>query len=169
MQLVQVYDISLQAAQTAFAGFDDVLRAYIHRTAAHPRHAARGARHLGRQNQLLAYPGIFGDPVTQKGFGHLKGFRAWRHGIHFCRVPESHTPRDGVTEQAVGAGLIDLLTKGHGPQANRRYMQLAATKLDSFHGKQFNEASSATGRLCGARFLLQAQHATLYFSSGCHR
>ena len=118
MQLVEVNHIGLQSAQTAFAGFDDVLCAHIHRPAAHPGHAARGAGHFGRQNKLLAHAGVFGKPVAQKGFGDLKGFRPWRHRIHFSGVPKSQATCDSVAEQAVGAGFIDLFAKRHGAKAD---------------------------------------------------
>ena len=79
-------------------------------------------------------PGLLGEPVADDGFGGAAGFGARRHGVHLGRVEKIDAALQRAVQDGVGRGLIDLLAKGHGAQADRRDVQVAGAELNFIHG-----------------------------------
>ena len=133
VNLVEVNHISVQALEAVVAGADDVRRGQISAAAANPGHAARRTCHFGRQNQFAACRRIFCKPVAQDGFRGAKGRGSWRHRIHFCRIQKIDAALQRTFKNGMRRDFIDLFAKGHGAQADRGDMQIAAAELNFIH------------------------------------
>ena len=133
MNLVQVDHIGLQATQAGVTRVQDVLPRHAS-ALAHPGHATRGARHLGRQHQLLARTRIFGKPVANEGLRQAASVSGGRHGVHLGGVDEVDARFERAVQDGMRVGFTHLLTEGHGAQADGGDIQVGLTEWNEFHG-----------------------------------
>ncbi|MCY1547897.1 hypothetical protein D9M68_839780 [compost metagenome] len=125
MDLIQVDDVGLQAAQAAFAGLDHAGLAHL---GAQPGHAAGRACYLGGQHEFFARARSLGEPVAENGLGGAAGFGPGGHRIHFRRVKEVDAALQRAVQDLVGIGFVDLFTKGHGAEADGGDLQAAGAQ-----------------------------------------
>ncbi len=129
MDLVQVNDIGLQALQAGVARGQDVLGCHA-LTRTHPRHSPRWTGHFGGQHDALAHARVLGQPTANDGFRRSIGFGPGGHRIHLRRVDEIDPQGHGTVQDGMGRGLVDLLAKGHGAQANGGDVQIALSQAN---------------------------------------
>jgi hypothetical protein len=91
------------------------------------------AGHLGGQHHLLAHAGFLANQLPMMVSVAPKV--SARAGTEYISaVSMKLTPRASERSQdGVGGGLVDLLAKGHGAQADGGDMQVALTQLDGVH------------------------------------
>jgi len=130
VDLIQVDVVGLQAAQAVLAGRDDVVRREVLAAVADPGGAARGAGDLGGQHQAFACARTAGEPVAEDALGGAVGLGTCGHRIHLGRVDEVDAAFERAVEDGKGGGLVDLFAEGHGAQADRGDVQVAAAQLD---------------------------------------
>ena len=148
VDLVKVNHVGLQAFERGVARLDDVRRGQaIGAAIADPVHATGWAGQLGGQYQFLPGSGVLGEPVADDGLGRAIGLGAGGHGVHLGRVDEVDAALQRAVQNRVGRGLVHLLAEGHGAQANRGDVQVAAAKLYFFHGDGFGVRMNGGGSL----------------------
>ena len=154
VQLVEVDDVRLQAAQAGFAGADDVggVEAAV---GADPRHRARRPGDLAGEHDLVAHARIAREPGAENGLGGAAGFRARRHRIHLGGVDEVDAARQAAVEDGVGVGFIDLFAEGHRAETDPADFKIAVAKPDGLHAELLMrmgriDCIAVSGQLAGA-------------------
>jgi len=126
---IQIDDVDIHALQAAIASCNDVFCGQVAAAIVHPGHAARGAGYFGGDHQLFACTGVGLEPIADDFFGSaLKVSARGGTAVHLGRIDEVYAPLQRAAQDGVGGGFIDLLTEGHGAQADGRYAQIALTK-----------------------------------------
>src|SRR5690606_36361488 len=108
------------------------------------------ARRLAGQDNVLSAPGLL-QPAANIRLGPPLSLRLRRNRIHFRRIDQIHTPRQGVINLLVSLGFSVLFTPSHGAQTYQADFKVRASKSAIFQGGAPSVRESSKAGSCRQR------------------